>query len=197
MADPGQNITGMALDELETYNRGERMGAAKLNRAIRLINRNAASLQPAQQVVRTPSPTGITVQMFVIRVVKSDYLLCRTWDSEARGDSDIKVLKPWFLRKKPFHGTSSSTDRLGIRYIYEAADAAQQRTATRLSDSETEDQIVVPTYRAHSTSATLADKIFGIRGVIGGFDDDVFASAEDAEWMDMNLDARMWAKATT
>jgi len=188
-----QNITGTNADRLPGFARNEQLGAGKLNRWVDKTNQNSQQLRPPSQVMPPKSSAGAVVQMFSIRYVYSDYLWCFTWDGENRGEEGIAVLKPWLLRESPF---DNGVERLGITYEYSGFPQLQTRVATRTSDSETEDQIVVPFYRAH-LNADEADIIFAISGVLGGLDDDVQAAAAEATWLDLNTDGRMWAKATT
>jgi len=191
IAQPQQDIFGLPLDELEKFSRGEQLGAGKMNRLVDTVNRNSAQIRPPSQVIR---PTTPIVQLFSVRSVRRDYLLCRTWDGSDIGSEDIKVLKPWMLRKTPFHNTTAG--RLGITYEYGQASDAQDRVATRTSDDETEDQVVVPLYDG-GTSPPNADIIFGMTNVLGGLDDNLETFAEGATFIDMNFDGRQWAKATT
>lgn len=182
-----QDIFGMTLDKLEGFSRGELLSATKLTTVVRTINRNSAQLRPPEQVRPQPS-AGIIVAMFSIWKVYQDHLLCRTWDGTDRGESNIEVLKPWELRKTPFHNSAFD----GINYVYTSAVNAQSRVATLAEDAE--DQVIVPTYVGHEFTASSASIIFAIRNVIGGMDDDIDAFAKKADWMDMNFAARAWAK---
>lgn len=169
-----------------------------------------------------PSPRagrGATVRQFRFKsmerdsqvidsvTVEVDYLICRSWDGETEGSEDVKIAKPYLLRRTPFHddgatgGTFSTFDTTKTRddkgYIYDATNDFE-REATK-SDDATENQVIVPSY-------VVDDIIYAVRGVVGRLDAnsiEVFNEGKPDEearvvpliWLHMD-DGRAWAKVT-
>jgi hypothetical protein len=119
---------------------------------------------------------GSQVKRFRLKEVKSEYLVCRTWDGTTEGDSDVNVAKSPKLRC-----TITEEGLDGVVYEY-AYTSNEERTSTDTDDNTTESQRIVPRF-------LVDDEIFAISCSTGVTDDD------DAEigLMDLNLDARAWA----
>ncbi|HOJ76396.1 MAG TPA: hypothetical protein PLL65_20955 [Phycisphaerae bacterium] len=100
-----------------------------------------------------------------------NHLVCRTWNGTTEGTTDITVAKPYLLRE--------STTRTGYTYNYTGD---QARTSTKTSDSSTEDQVIVPEF-------VLNDQIWAISTDTG-----VTVGTTPVKYLDLNVDARAWAK---
>lgn len=83
-------------------------------------------------------PAALSPHLFRVKSwLDDDHLVCRTWDGDAEGDTDILVAKPWDLRRTPFDGLTVN----GIAYTY---DTAIRREA---NDGETTEwQVITPDY---------------------------------------------------
>jgi len=180
-----QNVFDMTTAQLEEWQSGEVIAASKLNQPVRHINRNLPHAGPPRQVVGAAVAGGrMTVRRFQVRQVKGDYLVCRTLDvSNNAGDDDIKVAKPYLLRRTPFDGET----RNGISYTY-SSDTEREAD----DGDDTEDQVVVPSYVEHGDDET-GDEIYAIRAPTGGTG--VVDSENNAvSWLDLNVDGRAWAQ---
>lgn len=133
--------------------------------------------------------------------VHGDYLLCRPIGAvDENGDPDatrdFAVVKPILLRQTPWE--ADYTDKDGELYsaVY---DDGQARTVTRDSDSEEEDQVIVPQYVPRQTidSTDYAGSIIIVGKPAAGdsFDGLQFDGLHPA-YVDQNRDARAWAKYT-
>jgi len=128
---------------------------------------------------------GVAVKQFKIKETGSgfgsDALICNTWSNDALGADDIWVLKPWFLRGALTWASDLGQDRPrnGIRYTRYTS-GSQTRTATK--GDEEEIQKIVPAYLP-------GDIIIGLQ-----MDTGAEALGESVDWMDLNVDGRMWAK---
>ena len=151
-------------------------GGAASATLIRAARSLGANLRVVQMVVDNAASFG-------------DYLLCRTWDGTKSGAERIPVARPYKLRKTPFDGET----RDGISWVYVTSN---KRTATRVSDQKTETQVVTPVYRGFGGDA--ADTIYAVTGLDGGTDVVESGNEENPTkpvvWLDLNVDARAWAK---
>ena len=189
------------MPTLPKFKRGQRtLNAADMNLLVaevrKLLN---PSYGPGLNVRQTGSGVSTTVtpsfdavpptlMRFRIEDAESapDTLLCSPiGDPTAR----IPVAKPYLLRVFPFENDG----RDGIEYEYASP---VQRTATKGTgdEAQTETQVIVPKYVA-------GDIIYAMKAVVTGADNyqstmefeaplDLFA-----EWIDMNIDGRFWAKS--
>lgn len=121
------------------------------------------------------------VQEFVIITISLDAVVgCHTFADGHEGTKRIWVAKPWFLRGAE---TWEGVSRLGVTYSNYAT-GNHFRTASKNVGGEqvSERQGIIPTYH-------LRDRIVGIKAP-------AFITAPDGtdvKWLDLNLDARMWA----
>lgn len=188
-----KNLFGITIGQLEEYRVGEHKGvAAKLSKMARAVNRNSAALDPPSQVDRLIIPQ---FQMFKLNLEDGnfyegwDYIAGHFWDGTTASFRRKIILKPWFLRGVYWNsigGVGQDPARNDITYT-QTSD--QQRTAHKEGEDD-EIQRIIPSY-------TTGDRIIAIRGVYGGFDVESVSGArhpERAEWMDLNVDGRMWAK---
>lgn len=128
---------------------------------------------------------GRRLQRMRVKTVGDDWLICRTWDGSREGAADVKVAKPYKLRRGPFHGLTIA----GLTYTYQDP---QRRTVTNAAGSET--QVIVPTYQAPSGTYP-GDEIMALWRPRGGTG--VAADETPVAWLDLNVDARAWAEATS
>jgi len=155
---------------LGRYRAGKPIPARFLN-AVTARAERAAKEADWKTIAYRPLGRGAKVTRFRYKSMSGDYLVCRTWDGTTEGDTDVKVAKPYLLRE--------STTRTGYTYNYTGD---QARTSTKTSDGSTEDQVIVPAYvEDDEIWATKADTGVTVGGV-------------DVTYIDLNLDARAWAK---
>jgi hypothetical protein len=129
-----------------------------------------------QIVVRKAhGPRGHIMQQFKVHEIDGDYLICHTWDGTDEGAVDIKVARPYLLRRTPFDGYT----RNSITYTY-VSDV--ERTAAKSGETDIT-ELVTPSYQ-------VGDVIYAIRDIRGG------TAVEDApNWLDCNVDGRAWAES--
>jgi hypothetical protein len=158
-----------------TWREGDRQGAAKLNRLVSGVVR----ARPATPVPASRVELGRLSGLMQVRLVEhqADVVIVEPWDGAEAGES-FAAAKPYLLRTSPFDGGSWN----GVSYSYASVSA---RTATLGGDSE--DQVIVPAY-------VPGDLLYVARLGAGGSSvtDDAGAPVD---WIDLNLDARAWAKA--
>lgn len=155
----------------QRWRKGDKISARTLNQTVdRVIDLAGGAAAPAD--AKGAGAAGL-IQQFEVKSVEADYLTCRTVTSAGVGTVDVLVAKPYLLR-------NAIVSRNGITYSYAST---QERTATKSPDTET--QVVVPVYVA-------GDRIFAARAVGGATG--VKDGTRPVRWLDMNIDARAWAK---
>jgi len=160
---------GPSLTALYTYRAGDPIPARALNQTNRAVERLVGGVAPPRQV-ESPSARPRTAR-FQLQSISADHLVCKTYDGTTVGDTNINVAKPPQLRE-------SNTAHDG--HTFDTFVGGVQRTA-----DSTEVQVIVPNYVA-------LDEIYAIRDLRGG------TGVTDApEWLDLNVDARAWAKQAT
>lgn len=170
---------------------GEPLSASKHNRLIETVNRNQRIGLFAREIINTQA-AQFQVQQFKVAAVSGDYLRCNKLDGpyDAQEDEGVYyVAKPYLLRRTPFDTVANGGDALvrdGITYEY-SSDTT--RTATNES-AQTEDQTVVPSYEVGDV-IYAATNIQGFRLAIQR----IKAPPIDVQWIDQNLDGRMWGQA--
>lgn len=123
------------------------------------------SSHPGETLEAPGPPGGIALAAVTITNIEDDYLACET-----EAGIVINVARPSLLR-------ASLDSHNGIDFTYSSA------TEREASDGEdTETQVIVPAYAVGDTLIAL--------GLVDG------TGVEDApDWLDLNVDARAWAKA--
>ncbi len=162
---------------LKDWKEGEGVSAAALNQTNRALERMWTGVDGSRQV--GPDASGISAR-FEFQSVDEDtgLLVCRRLDDDAADTVDVHIAPPYLLRK-------TLTERDGITYEYTTA---QERVATRTSDSSTETQVIVPRY-------VEGDELYASRVIRGtGMTD---ADDLPVVWLDDNRDARTWARKAT
>lgn len=130
----------------------------------------------------------VPLKRYVVKSVSDDHLVCRTWDGVTEGAADVKVAKPFILRKTPFHGKTLTVNGNTLTYSYTSG---TQRTVTKGSNSET--QVIIPGYVA-TGSGYQGNQIYVIRCDSGVILNPGQQTEERLTLMDVNADGRMWAK---
>ena len=158
MADPVFGLTGEQV---------ERVGAA-----VKAFEGAPIDLRRGRAQSSSP-PSSPLVQMQV-QSISDDHLVCKTWDGTTAGSTEIKVAKPYELRKTvPLPSATYGSWGTG----------AQTRTNTTVEPDE--NQSVVPLYIAAST-VIYAFRPQGGTGVI--------VTGVALVWQDSNAGARAWCK---
>jgi hypothetical protein len=140
--------------------------------------RGISSIPTAKPAPR--AAPGVTVKQYRFKSmhVQGDYIVCRTFDNNSEGTTDVLIAKPFKLR---FSITGVVIDGSNISYT-NYSNANQTRTATTVAGSEI--QVIVPRY-------VVNDLIYGITvdhtGVVVG-------QVGELKVLDLNADGRAWAK---
>lgn len=166
----------------KSWRRGQSFTAKHLDEpgaALRQIVRGVAS---PRQVNRSGAARAPEVRRFKIIDVKHDYLQCVFWNGVKEGRVAY-VAKPFLLRASALEREFSG----GTLEFSNITTSGGERTATL--GATVENQVVVPEYFA-------GDEITAIRNVKGktGVTREEAGETKDIEWLDLNLDARAWAK---
>lgn len=178
--------------KLRNWRRGDALSAAHLDEAVVALQRLHGSVDGPQQVYGKQNVESVTVQMFKVREIGSDWVICETHRGryDAAGDDDyVRVAKPYLLRQTPFDGTDANgTAKTRNGLTFEYSDGST-RTVTD-SDGYTEEQVIVPGY-------VEGDIIYAARGMLGGTGVLWTVNGEDyrVEWVDLNVDGRSWGAA--
>ena len=165
-------------DTMRDWAQGDPFSARHLNEVVAVVRQMITGANPSNQIVTT----GIkpTVQRFRVKSVADDHIVCRTWDGKDEGLGDIKVAKPWILRKEPWATSGRTIDGDSVTYDYTDGSEREADNGTT-----TEEQVIVPRYNED-------DEIYAMFGILG--DTGVVIDGEELGWLDMNNDGRMWAK---
>lgn len=154
--------------------RGELIRADRWNTLTDALNRGTSGVDGPLNDSDLGKGRAALFRLFKIRVIDIDTLYCVEFINGEEGTEEFTVAKPPLLR-----GNLASHNSITFTSVSNVS-----RTADDGTDTET--QVVVPAY-------VVDDLIVGIRGIFGGsnlFDVD----GEAIEWMDLNVDARAWAK---
>ena len=140
------------------------------------------------------SPTfqpGRAVRQFRVLRVEADAVICRMI-SPTSGDllqTEVAVAKPWHLRQNALDGaTKTYADGRAFSWSYSSD---RERTATRTSDGETNDEVVTPDYIPGDQNGgdDQGEIITAIRLDTGLTDGD----DRRIKWQDLNDAGRFWA----
>lgn len=178
-----------SADNLGRPQAGSTITADYLRRLSDRVNR--VGRDEREQDVSSFSPIiKLPLQRYVVKSVSDDHLVCRAWDGVTEGTVDIKVAKPWDLRKKPFHGKTRTIGSNTFTYSYTSA---TERTVTK-STSGSETQIIIPQYVATGETAFKGNEIWAIRCDAGVILNEGQNNEERLTLMDVNVACRAWAK---
>jgi len=157
---------------------GQVITAEALNAPIGKLNEILSGVKPAVQVESAPGVSAVVAQVQLTTLAR-DLNMCKMFVNGVASGAEFPVAKPRALRH-----LGDTTTVNGITYTRVSA---QKRTATRGSDSET--QVVTPTYFVGAVFYAVGNiengpiKALDSNGVL-----------IDCEWVDLNTDAREWAK---
>lgn len=163
---------------------GERLSARKFNLLVDEARKNRAGGAPGMTSAFERSI--VQVQQFVVYQIKKDFLHCHAYNGTDEDSAGVYVVaKPPQLR-------ASLASHNSVAFTGYSANG-QSRTA-----GGDESQIIIPLYVA-------GDTIYAIRGITGGVKITVYAGENPGgvetkagsffcEWLDLNVDARFWAK---
>ncbi len=154
---------------LPLVKKGDPVLAKSYNDLLNAVNQLMRGNGLPSQVYAGPA-RGL-IQMKIADISADDYLLCNHYDGAVQGTIDIAVAKPYLVR------TLASWN--SITYSYSDP---QTRVAT--SGSDTEDQVLVPAY-------VVGDIIYVQVVNWTGVND---ATPSEIKLLDVNADARAWAK---
>lgn len=169
--------------QLPPYRPGELLKAKRLSNTNQAINRFISGTGPPQQRFGRGRTQPLRIGRFKIKDVRQNHLVCREWDGSSEGKLDIKIAKPFLLRAELTTRVIGGTE---FTYTFTGSEA-QEKVADDGSDTET--QVVVPRYE-------FGDEIYAVKGPNRGTGVAITVSgvSTDVDWMDMNIDARAWAK---
>ena len=177
--------------QLDRWKVGDDLSARKFNQPVQFINEVFKGIKNPEQLI-SKVRGNVLIQQFKILAVKKDYLECKPFDGDEKTQTIVKVALPSLLRRNPFDFgvdeeiTDPRND--GIKYTYTTN---IERLAD--NDSKTETQVIQPSYLED-------DIIYATKIVIGGTSVVTKEEGEEGEqlekilWIDMNFDARAWAK---
>lgn len=184
-----------SADNLGRPQPGSTITAEYLRRMSDRVNRigrdeREQDLSPFSPIIKLP------LQRFVVKSVSDDHLVCRLWDGFTEGTVDIKVAKPWDLRKKPFHGKTRTIDGSKYTYTYTSEiERSVNKKDSSNNDLGTETQTIIPRYVATSTdTAFKGNEIWAVRCDTGVVLNEGQSSEERLTLMDVNVAGRAWAK---
>jgi len=167
-----------------------KIGVKRYDEISRATNRVLGMPVETPQQSRRNIPTSELIRL-VVKSVSDDHLVCRTWDGTNEGTVDVKIAKPWDLRKKPFHGKTRTIGSNTFTYNYTSA---TERTVTK-STSGSETQIIIPQYVATSTdTAFKGNEIWAKTCDSGVILNEGQSNEERLTLMDVNIAGRCWAK---
>ena len=175
-----------------------------------LPGRNVHIKHTTQGVILEANPRGGKVdaqpaelKQYCVVSDEGDYLLAKAFNGTTLADDSEKVLKPFHLRKTPFHGRTYSFTATNITAGNPgtATDGSSTIEFTYLSNrarratigSLSEYQVVVPAYSANDIIFVMecVDSMAPYFG--GAFTDTDLPGA----LLDVNLDGRAWARVAT
>lgn len=167
------------------WRRNDPITAKKLDQPRRALADMLRGVAMPRQVNPNSASSAPEVRRFKISEIKPDYLLCVQWDGITEGAATY-IAKPFLLRGSATTRTFSGGTLTFGSYTTDGG----QREATLDAVSET--QVIVPEY-------VVGDEIVAVRNVRGK----TGVTREDADaeveviWLDMNTDARAWAKKSS
>lgn len=160
---------------------GSELSASAYNLIVDNVIRNKTGIdQPKQSKFFRINSTLPEIRQFKVVSEHGDYLKANPYDgAESNTDVEILIAKPYLLRQ-------SLASRNSLTFTYSS------NTRTADDGSETEDQVVVPSY-------VVGDVIYAMRNVQGGTSVNISINGIDKKvvWLDLNIDGRAWAKEAT
>lgn len=167
-------------------------GARRIVRAVRQSEAHHGAR--AQLDATDPWPASTDETWCEVITVAANYVTCRPLDATVAeaASRDFKVAKPLHIQKVYTEGATirvKDDDAATYTVAHNASASLQKRVLTKVSDSSTEDQYIVPRYVSRSGSMP-GDYILVKRPACGTrtVDED----DEPIGWIDTT--ARLWAK---
>lgn len=119
---------------------------------------------------------------------EADHLVCRAWNGETEGDTDILIAKPYLLRRTPFDGES----RNDIEYTYEEPDIHWERLAENVETKINQREIIILPY-------VLDDILYAIDDITGGTSVEIPGEPDPIRItrLDSNSDGRAFGRKYT
>lgn len=165
-------------------NRFQRTTFRPVNEMTKAFNAVAPMPGAVRQVIPGAGSVGtLIIRQFQITGMDGDYFEAKAYDGTTQTGSAIKIAKPFQLRRTPFDGEYISG--LQVSYSY-----SSDTTRTATHDDEDEEQLVIPKYLIDFSV------IFAVKPVAGSTGVTWFDGEGDVPigWLDLNLDARAWAR---
>ena len=159
------------LTNLRNWNRGDIISADRLQEPIKALNEFFAGVEPSRQI-NTRGISRIFVQQFKVKSVAGDYITVQPWDGLLVQEANIRVAKPYLLRRTPFDG--KTRDGITWTYTSDSARTGSDGTEQTLSENWLEDDI-----------------IYAELNITGGTD--LAADGKAILWLDQNTDGRHWS----
>jgi len=172
----------------------------ELNKVVEAVNGNRLAQAPGYRLHRTsdgtklevevpkvePAEAGSSVQQYKLTAIFDDYIEGKTWDGTNLGTTAVKIAKPWRLRKTGWHGVAVTYNFNGTNFVISYTYLATPgfRTASRAATSTTENQAIIPVY-------SVNDIIYATEPEGGTL---VTVASTALTWLDLNVDAREWAR---
>lgn len=133
--------------------------------------------------------SGSPVEMFVLKSCgtgdDADLLVCRTWDGESEGVTDVYIYKPFKLRNISIRLVGGNT----ITYTWDATYLQRTAFLNAGAGSIAEAQTIVPRYitpyTGYAGDVIHAGKLKYAQTV----------NLRTIEYVDLNVDGRAWAKS--
>jgi len=164
---------------LQRVRAGEEISAAEWNLITEAINRRNTGIDGPSTVSRGLVADNLKKPFRQVKIkgILDDHLSCVEFDGTNDGDP-INIAKPYQLRR-------SLLTHNDVTFVHSSA---TQRTASAAGEDD-ETQVIVPAY-------VIDDIIIAFQNILGG------TNAKDLDgkpfrWMDLNIDARAWAKQAT
>lgn len=165
---------------LKSFQRNKSIPAKRLNESVSALNRITRKSVHPLQVLRRPR-NRLIVRRYKIISQEQDILIVNGIQEKSETEGNVRVAKPFLLRRTPFDGDSRIAGGEKISYVY---NSNFERVATNTSGTD-ETQVIVPSY-------TVDDEIWAVHGIVD--QTGVRINDEDVGWLDLNTDARAWAK---
>jgi len=122
------------------------------------------------------SEGGGKATRFKIVSVEDDFYYCLKWTNGSFSGDNVKVAKPWEIRRNPWFGNS-----IGGFTVTNWLNNGESRNHTRDSDGHIETQYIIPPFWPDNEIwATRSDS----------------TGVTDCDWIDINMGARAWGKVT-
>ncbi len=198
--------TNLHTEDLQDWEKGDILLAAKLQQAITFLKNAFASVRPGRQL-RLRAGGNFFAKRFAVVRAEADFVIGRA--AEDPNDTDeIVIAYPPEFRKQIYDfettkATSTANPKVGYtrtlpndrvnKYKFlnvQKRKAIAQTDEADEADEDTEVQVIVPAY-------VTGDIIFAMHGIQGGtgltqrIDEENIAIT----WQEMNISGRAWAKA--